>query len=265
MKIPAFIIIPHGGYLVPEEMADYSTLTEFDCFIEADTSANQIFNLSTETLGFIDSEVSRLFIDLDRPPYSMPPVSQDGVIKKETSGGKAIFGEDCFPDEIALASMLKRYYFPFHSAIEKIMKSGEPAMVLECHTMMPVAPERAPDAGSPRPLIFIEDMVETRRGAVRTCPTRLSAGFMEELEKSFRDEDATAAGRAITGQPEKNRYVLGKYGRDNIPMLRVSISRSLFLNEKDFSYEFMSVNPLRIEDLREKFLTALRRFMKNYF
>lgn len=265
MKIPAFIIIPHGGYLVPEEMADYSTLTEFDCFLEADTSANQIFNLSHETLGFIDSQVSRLFIDLDRPPYSMPPVSQDGVIKKETSGGRDIFREDCFPDEIALASMLKRYYFPYHSTIEKIMKSGEPAFVLECHTMMPVAPERDHDAGAPRPLILIEDMVETRRGEERTCPPKLSEGFREELAKSFRDEDTTAAGRSVIGEPGKGRYILGKYGRGDLPMLRVSLSRSLFLNEKDFSYEFMSVNPLRIEDLREKFLSALSRFMKNYF
>ena len=265
MKIPAFIIIPHGGYLVPEEMADYSTLNDFDCFIEADTSANQIFNLPGETLGYIDSEISRLFIDLDRPPYSMPPVSHDGVIKKETSGGKEIFREDCFPDEIALASMLKRYYFPFHSTIEKIMKSGEPVFVLECHTMMPVAPERAPDAGAPRPLILIEDMVETRRGEERTCAPRLSEGFREELTKSFRDEDTTAAGMAVIGKPQKDRYILGKYGRGDIPMLRVSLSRSLFLNEKDFSFEFMSVNPLRIEDLRSRFLSAIRRFMQNYF
>ncbi len=265
MKIPAFIIIPHGGYQVPEEMADYSTLNQFDCFMEADTSANEIFNLSGETLGFIDSQVSRLFIDLDRPAYSMPPVSDDGVIKIQTSGGKDVFRENCFPDEIALASMLKRYYFPFHATIDKIIKTGEPAILLECHTMMPVAPANAIDAGKPRPLIIVEDRVETRDKTVRTCPENLSEDLTNELVKSFRDEDTTAAGRAITGEPRRNRFILGKYGRGKIPMLRVSISRSLFINEKDFSYEFMSVNPLRIENLREKFLTALHRFMHKNF
>jgi len=48
-------------------------------------------------------------------------------------------------------------------------------------------------------------------------------------------------------------------------MVKLSFSKSLFLNEKYFSYEFMRVDELRIKDLREKIWDAVEYTFKSNF
>ncbi|TFH42908.1 MAG: hypothetical protein E4G96_02420, partial [Chrysiogenales bacterium] len=113
IRLPILVIIPHGGYTIPEELSGYEAVGTFDLFIQSDSCANEIFSFGDRVTGTVDTGISRLFVDLDRPYTALRP-GQDGVIKRTALDGKSVFIEDQFPDEIAIANILQRYYLPFH-------------------------------------------------------------------------------------------------------------------------------------------------------
>ena len=84
-KLPILLIIPHGGRQVPDELSGYEQIDEFGIFIESDVYANEIFNFDN-TITKVSTVISRLFVDCDRSPKMIPPLSEDedGVIKKQS-------------------------------------------------------------------------------------------------------------------------------------------------------------------------------------
>ncbi|MCU0821807.1 MAG: N-formylglutamate amidohydrolase [Spirochaetes bacterium] len=263
--IPILIIIPHGGLNVPDELSGYEQIDKFGIFIESDVCANELFSLEGGNAVKIDTDISRLFVDLDRSLKSITVKSDDGIIKKETVSGRKIFKDKIFPDEIAVSNILRRYYKPFHDTIEKIIKTGGIKFIVECHTMTPVGPRKAPDAGKPRPLINIETIAKTERGSVRTCPDELAEELASIFNKIFNDEESSVAGRTVLNNPRKSSHILNKYGPSGIPMIRLSISRSLFLNDKYFSYDYLKVDDLRINELKAKISTGIEKFISRNF
>lgn len=262
-RLPILIIIPHGGQAVPDELSGYEQIDRFGIFIESDTCANELFAFE-DVVAKIDTYISRLFVDLDRSPLMIPPVSSDGVIKKETLCGRRIFKEGVFPDEIAITNILKRYYLPFHETIAKIIDSGELKLIIECHTMMPVGPRNSFDAGRPRPLITVENIINRNGDSLLTCPIELARSFITVLNKRFNNEDNTIAGRLSLNKQRSMGYILEKYGLGEIPMLRLSISRSLFLNDNYFNYDYLEVDALRIDELKEKIWSAIDKFVSKH-
>lgn len=234
-KFPILIVIPHGGLNVPAELSGLHAIDKFTLFVESDTCANDLFSFDDEMIAKIDADISRLFVDLDRHPFLVPPRSNDGVIKKESIDGKKIFINNVFPDEIAITNILKRYYFPFHNTIEKIINTGAIRFIIECHTVMAVGPKNSLDSGRPRPIAIVENIIEKKGSKMLTCPDEFAVYLLESLERSFSDENSTVAQRFTLNKPIFNGYILKKYGLEKIPMIRLSISRSLFLNDKYFS------------------------------
>jgi len=253
------IIIPHGGWRVPEELSGNEAVSRFDLFIQSDTCANDLFNFGDRVAGTIDTDVSRLFIDLDRPYTALPP-NKNGVIKKMTLYGKPIFREDLFPDEIAISNMLQRYWFPFHDAVKKIVSSGGIRLILECHTMMAVGPEISRDPGKPRPIVMLEHITETRGAPVKTCDSGLVTGMMEQMKKALSGEENTIAEKFVVSDQPSGGFILGNYGTSAIPMIRLGISRALFLNDTYFSYEYLRVDELRIRRLGSLLWAAIEKF-----
>lgn len=263
-KLPILIIIPHGGYVIPEELAGNESLDKFDLFFEADACANELFSFDALTHK-IDSGISRLFIDLDRPPSSIPPRSNDGVIKKETLSGKPVFTSNAFPDDIAVSNIMKRYYYPFHQTIEKLLSTPEIKLIIECHTMMAVGPKNSNDRGKPRPLVTLSTKTINNADVTKTCPETLASALLDSIQKDFADEDITVAERFAMDKPLFDGYILNKYGKGDKPMLRISISRALFLNDRYFDYEELSVDERRLKYLRSKIWSGIERFFKKYF
>jgi len=259
-RLPVLIIVPHGGSQVPEELSGYEALSDFDLLYESDVCANAIFSFREEALAQVDTYISRLFIDMDRSFREPPPVPGDGVMKSSTSQGKPVFGDKTCPDEIAVAAMVKRYYTPFHEAIGKIIATGDIGLILNCHTMMAVGPAGAADAGLPRPLVSVQSSVMTKKGVVETAPRALALDLLEALGREFQGEDSTVARRFAHNEPSFRGHCLAAYGLSGIPMLRVSLSRALFFNDRYFSYEYLKVDPLRIEEIRGRVWKAVDRF-----
>jgi len=262
--LPILIIIPHGGCKVPEEFAGYEAVSKFDLLIQADTCANDLFSFGDRVAGTIDTDISRLFVDLDRQYKSLPPV-QDGVIKKSTLHGKPVFRDSLFPDEIAISNVLQRYWFPFHEAIRKIRETGGLRLILDCHTMLAVGPAISRDPGKPRPIILLERIISSREQSISTCDPEIAASLMEHMKKSFSGVEGTIAEKFTTSGDPSPGYIHRHYGNGPIPMIRLSLSRSLFLNDTYFSYDYMRVDEIRIRQLRDLLWSAIEKFyLKNF-
>lgn len=258
-KIPILIIIPHGGYLVPEELEGYQNVTPFDILFEADTCANDLFSFDDFVAATITTDVSRLFVDVDRDPLSVPPAFADGVIKKVTSQDKEVFLDDVFPDDIAIANLIQRYYVPFHETIDKILRAGAVKCVLICHTMKVVAPPAALDRGRPRPLVTVNNVVKKGDDIIPTAPDDLARLLLDSFRREFGTEDATVAERFSFNNPLFTTHLQKKLSHYDVPVITVSLSRSLFFNEKYFSYEYLTVDAVRIRQLRERLRGAVKR------
>jgi N-formylglutamate deformylase len=262
-KLPILIIIPHGGRTVPDELSGHEQIDEFGIFIESDAYANELFNFE-DTYAKINTQISRLFIDLDRPHTMLPQQFPDGIMKKESQGGRKIFKDKIFPDEIAIVNIIKRYYAPFHQSIQEAISNSRIKLILECHTMMPVGPRLAKDAGQPRPLINVENTIKTNVRTIRTSPTETAENFLTCFKKYFNNEDCTVSERFSLNSPMTEGYILETYGQNKIPMLRFSISTSLYLNDKYFDYDSLTVDKLRIKELNERIWAGIERFTSKY-
>jgi N-formylglutamate deformylase len=258
-QLPILVIIPHGGCNVPEELSGYEALTRFDIFMQSDSCANDLFSFGDRVAATVDTDISRLFIDLDRPYTSVRP-DQDGVIKKSTRFGKPVFKDGHFPDDIAIANMIQRYWVPFHEAVRKIISTGSVRLILDCHTMMAVGPRISQDPGKPRPLVMIEHQVRGKDGIRETCAPGMARSLMDQMERSFSDEEYTIAEKFVMSGAPAGGYITNHLAEGKIPVLRVSLSQSLFLNDAHFSYDYLRVDDLRIRHLKNLLWGAIERF-----
>ena len=264
-KLPILIIIPHGGYDICEELIDHAVISDFDLFFQADTCTNDLFDFNEWAIATIDTNISRFFIDLDRSYGDISKSSPDGVLKNTTLMGKKVFDTNVYPNEIAISNILKRYYFPFHESIEKIIKSGEIKLVIEGHTTMPVGPKVSFDKGKPRPLVQIQNHYEKGDKITKTCDDEIALTLLEDLYNSLSGEEHTIADTLTLDKAPPRSLILKKYSKFNIPILRLSISKSLFLNDTYFNYDYLSVDELRIKELSEKIGGTIIKWYKKSF
>jgi N-formylglutamate deformylase len=258
------VIIPHGGVQVPDELTEYETLNEFDLFIQSDACANDLFDFGETVSKTIKTNIARLFIDVDRP-YTELAGAGNGVIKKTTLEGRPIYHDGVFPDEIAIANMLKRYYFPFHDEIKKTIAAGGIEFILECHTLMAVGPKLSEDPGKPRPLALLEHMIRRDGSVACTIGEDHVYSLLEYLEKFLDKEEGTVARKYKVKEGPSGGYILRTYGKNGIPAIRLSLSRSLFLNDTYFNPDYLRVDELRIKHLKKMLGEALEKFfLKNF-
>ena len=258
-QLPILVIIPHGGCNIPEELSGYEALTRFDIFMQSDACANDLYSFADLVAATVDTDISRLFIDLDRP-YNLLGTDRDGVIKKSTRFGKPVFKDGHFPDEIAIANMIQRYWVPFHDAMKKIISTGSVRFILDCHTMMAVGPRIARDPGKPRPLVLIEHLVKGKDGSRETCTPGMARALMDQMERSFSDEEYTIAEKFVLSGEPSGGYIMNHLAEGTVPILRLSLSQSLFLNDTHFSYDYLRVDELRIRHLKNLLWGAIERF-----
>ncbi len=249
---------------MPEEFSGYEAVSKFDLLIQSDSCANDLFSFGDSVAGTIDTDISRLFVDLDRQYMAVPP-ARDGVIKKMTLYGKPVFRDDFFPDEIAISNVLRRYWLPFHDAVRKIMETGGLRLIIECHTMLAVGPTISRDPGKPRPIILLEHIIEGAGSTVETCDQEVTASLMDHLKKAFAGvEDSIVEKFTMAAEPSPG-FIHRQYGKGSIPMIRLSLSRALYLNDKYFSYDYMRVDELRIRQLRDLLWASIEKFYYKNF
>jgi N-formylglutamate amidohydrolase len=264
-KLPFLFIIPHGGLHIPEELFGYENLSPLNIFFEADAGAIEIFSMHDSIQKVISTPISKIFVDSDREYKQLFPITNDGVIKSKTSMNRDVFRSDCYPDDIAISNILSRYYFPFHESIRNSMKEFKFRGIIECHTHMPVGPENSPDKGKPRPLVITRYTVDTDSGVKQTATADMAMELASSTAKSLSKEGETVSDIFRVSDHDSRGFIMKNYSISGIPVLSLSISRSLFLNENYFNLEKMMIDENRLNRISGLVKSALERFYRKCF
>jgi formiminoglutamase len=227
-RVPFLISIPHGGVEVPGELQDRLALSARDLRYYSDPCSPEIFDLSSTVEKVASTSISRLAVDLNRPPYHLPPGHPDGVVKIRTVDGRAVYREGWIPDPRLIHRMLLRHYFPYHDGIDRTIDSGRIRIGFDCHTMLPVGPPAHRDAGRERPLICLGNNGDLEGyplpGKLTTCPPEWLRALSREFGHEF-----PLPGAVRLNDPFAGGFVsIMHFWRRGIPWIQIEVNRSLF-------------------------------------
>ena len=141
MKLPLLLSVPHAGLDVPDDLRDLCILTDRQILEDSDEGAAEIYDLADEAEAFVTTPVARAIVDLNRAEDDR---RADGVVKTHTCWDVPVYRRPL--DEDTAASLLDRYYRPYHRRLTELSTSGVFAGV-DCHTMAASGPPIGPDPG----------------------------------------------------------------------------------------------------------------------
>lgn len=227
-EYPFLISIPHGGTEVPPELEGRLALApeDLDWFCDPDTRT--IFDFGEAVAATIDTRISRMAVDLNRPPLPLPPKDPDGIIKTRTIDCRPVYREGRLPDIALIHRLLLAHYFPYHQRIDELLDRFPVRVAFDCHSMLPMGSPAQKDAGRKRPLICIGNYGDrqgrAKKGGLTTCP----AEWATSLAGIFRDEFSLSREVAINNPFSGGFISNAHYWRKGIPWIQIEVSRSLY-------------------------------------
>ena len=259
---PLLISIPHGGGMVPPEVADIVSITKRDIFYDGDALTREIYDFGKRVDAVIETPIARAIVDVNRASDDRAPANPDGVVKTVTTDGTPVYRAGMFPDDALVEDLLQRYYFPYHERLGDLLGSRDIRLALDCHSMLERSPAASDKPDLPRPLICLSNRGDRAGMPVRgrghiTCPPEWIRALAESLGQAF-----AGGGRVAINDPFSGRYILQHHcERDKIPWIQIEINRKLYLNETYFDPERLRVDQRIIRDLRERIFDTIVRFL----
>jgi formiminoglutamase len=209
MTLPILLSVPHAGLQVPPEIQELNLLSPAQIAEDGDGGADQLYALEREVLAFVDTEVGRAFVDMNRATDDR---SRDGVVKTHTCWGVKVYKEP-LPEETAVA-LIERYHSPYHQRLSALASFGV-KVGLDCHTMAAVGPPVGPDPGVERPLICLSD-------GDGTCPRQWLGELALCLGRAFGREVAI-------NHPFTGGYIIRRHASE-LPWIQIEFSRAPFMS-----------------------------------
>ncbi|HPS57397.1 MAG TPA: N-formylglutamate amidohydrolase [Spirochaetota bacterium] len=262
-RLPLLLVIPHGGCEVPDELAGYENISMSDIFFDSDAGANVIFNSAVTTEMPVNTSISRLFVDPDREFSQLHPKTGDGVIKIKTSMNRDVFKKNCYPDEIAISNILDRYYFPFHESVRSAVNRKKTRLIIECHTHAAVGPLNSGDPGMPRPLVITGYTPRPLPGMNKAAAPEIAIELAAIIGRLLMKEGDTVADKFRAERHDSSGCLMELYG-PVVPMIYLSVSRALFLNDRDFSLEDLTIDQGRLLRLGKIISSGLEKFCARF-
>jgi formiminoglutamase len=254
-KLPILISIPHGGTKIPAEISDRVCISKKDLFEDGDAFTREIYGIRDEVQAFVETDIARAFIDLNRETSDRPPHNPDGIIKSKTCHGQPIYSPELFLDEAIIESLIQKYYDPYHNKIRDLLHTEkEIQLALDCHTMEPVGPSISSDEGKERPLLCLGNNYG------KSCPDE----WVQKLAECFQESFNLKEGEVKINEPFAGGHITRKYGNDPIPWIQIEMNRKLYLSAPWFDNKSFTVNPNRLNQIREAFKTGLIFFCRQW-
>ncbi|MCD4748637.1 MAG: N-formylglutamate amidohydrolase [Thermoanaerobaculales bacterium] len=270
MGAPILVSVPHGGWSVPDELADIWALSAKDAFHDGDPLTSRIYDFSDRVSVELVMEHYRAVVDLNRAPDDIAPKNPDGVIKSHTCFNVEVYKPGCLPDEALKQELLERYYFPYHRALAEAIARDDVLMGVDCHSMVAVSPPIEADAGTARPLLCLGNLGDADGEICEpfnriTCPPEMIRFVAEEFTRVFEHEDVEieVPGVATANVPFSGGYITRTVGGGETPFFQIEMSRALYLTKRFFDEEHLEVDERRINDLRTKVWGVLERTVRN--
>lgn len=258
-RYPFLISVPHGGTDVPEEVRPLLLLTDGELRYYCDPLTRVVFGYRDRVMAYIDTPVSRMVVDLNRPPLPLPLRDPDGIIKLRTIDGRDVYRPGMVPDMRLIHGLLVSHYFPYHQQVDELMDRNPVRIAFDCHSMLPHGSAGQKDAGKARPLICLGNNGDrkgnARKGSIATCSgewiTALAGAFTEE----FPEKNAVAINNPFSGGFISNAHFWHK----GIPWVQIEVSRSLY--DPEFPSGRQAGNGSdRATELRERVWKVLTAF-----
>jgi formiminoglutamase len=259
MKYPFLISIPHGGIEIPDEVAGRFALSDQEMTWYCDPATRTLFDFGSPVAATIDTAISRMVIDLNRPPLPLPPKDPDGIIKIRTIDGRPVYRPGQLPDLPLIHQLMLKWYFPYHQRIDELIDRHPIRIAFDCHSMLPYGSAEQSDAGKSRPLICLgnygDENGQPKPGNLTTCRpdwiTRLAEAFREE----FQNPGDVAINSPFSGGFISNAH----FWRKGIPWIQIEINRTLYESDSSLVHESVVIKE-QIPDLQCRIWRILTRF-----
>jgi len=253
--LPFLISVPHGGTEAPAAVRQHLLLNEDDLLYYCDPATRSVFGYRDRVAAYIDTPVSRMVVDLNRPPLPLPPKDPDGIIKTKTIDGRDVWRPGMVPDMHCIHTLLMAHYFPFHQEVDELIDRHPVRVAFDCHSMLPRGSELQKDAGRKRPLICLGNNGDRHgratKGSLATCSEELIATLATVFREEFSLGREVAINNPFAGGFISNAH----FWRKGIPWIQIEINRSLY--EDGNAAES---HPARILQLREQIWNVLEIF-----
>ncbi len=244
---------------MPEPVRPRLLLSEKDLRYYCDPLTRVLFGYQDRVPAFIDTPVSRMVVDLNRPPLPLPLRDPDGIIKLRTIDGREVWRPGQVPDMPLIHRMLVDHYFPYHQLVDELIDRHKVRIAFDCHSMLPSGSEHQKDAGKARPLVCLGNNGDrkgrARKGSIATCSEEWIAMLADMFAGAFPQENAVAINNPFSGGFIANAHFWHK----GVPWVQIEINRSLYepdplpSREDEASHE-------RVVALKEKIWNVLTAF-----
>jgi formiminoglutamase len=256
---PFLISVPHGGTEIPDIVRPLLLLDNDELCYYCDPSTRIIFGFEERVAAYIDTPISRMVVDLNRPPLPLPLRDPDGIIKVRTIDGRNVYRPGLLPDMNLIHHLLKTHYFPYHQRIDELIDREDVRIAFDCHSMLPYGSADQKDAGKSRPLICLGNNGDrrgrARKGSIATCSVEWIATLAGVFKEEFSFEREVAINNPFSGGFIANAHFWHK----GIPWIQIEINRSLYEPDGSSAHTPKEIHD-RVIRLQEKIWNVLTTF-----
>jgi len=227
-RYPFLISVPHGGTEVPEIVRPLFQIDDDELCYYCDPQSRRLFGFEERVAAYIDTPLSRMVVDLNRPPLPLPPRNPDGIIKVRTIDGREVYRPGMLPDINLIHHLLKTHYFPYHQKIDELIDQQPVRIAFDCHTMLPFGSASQKDAGKSRPFICLGNNGDrrgrARKGSITTCSEEWIAALASVFNEEHSFRNKVTINNPFSGGFISNAHFWHK----GIPWIQIEINRSLY-------------------------------------
>lgn len=235
-------------------------LSEGEIRYYSDPSTREIYEFRGNIPALIDTPISRMAVDLNRPPLPLPLQDPDGIIKTRTIDGKAVYRPGEIPDLPLIHRLLMAWYFPYHQKIDELIDHHRVKIAFDCHSMLPEGAGEQKDAGRKRPLICLgnngDRMGRAEKNSISTCPEDWINILADEFRSEFSLDHEVAINNPFSGGFISNAH----YWRKGIPWIQIEVNRALYEPDQSLRNGYPPDQNGTVTELRGRIWHVLTKF-----
>ena len=234
-KLPILISVPHGGTMVPTNLQAKCLLSSRDILLDGDTWTRELYDFAGLVEEYIQADIARIVVDMNRSRDDLPPKNPDGVVKTIAVNGKKVWDQVGGVSKEELQRLMEEFHTPYHHRLVKAAQNPKVALAIDCHTMLDMGPSKGVSNWEKRPLFCIGNRGDVWGKQVDepiTAPTEMMIRFKEGLEREFSEyKDGCGDAPVVTmNKPFKGGYITTYHGNQgSIPWIQLEINRRLYL------------------------------------